>query len=92
MSKLDLERFEDLERLSMRQNLFPNIEKIEKLGSHLKELDLYDNRISKFDCLEDFIHLVYVIRNFMWNFPRKGFLPMFFVHQMDVLSSEKRRC
>ncbi|KAI9178964.1 protein phosphatase regulatory subunit Sds22 [Blastocladiella emersonii ATCC 22665] len=57
MSALGLARFTHLERLGMRQNLFPKIDGVEALAPTLRELDLYDNRIAKFHALEPLVNL-----------------------------------
>ena len=43
---LRLERFKNLERLCLRENLIQNIEGLTPLAGSLQELDLYDNLIS----------------------------------------------
>ncbi|ORZ34085.1 hypothetical protein BCR44DRAFT_1437068 [Catenaria anguillulae PL171] len=57
MSLLGLERFHSLQRLGMRQNLFTKIQGVAGLAPTLVELDLYDNRISKFDPVAPLINL-----------------------------------
>ncbi|KAK9479429.1 hypothetical protein V1514DRAFT_362615 [Lipomyces japonicus] len=48
---LNLDRFESLEYFCLRENLIQDIEGLEAIGPHLKELDLYDNRISHIENL-----------------------------------------
>ncbi|KAI9141174.1 hypothetical protein BKA69DRAFT_1109592 [Paraphysoderma sedebokerense] len=52
MKALGFGRFSKLSRLGLRQNLFTRIEGLDGLSEVLVELDLYDNRISKFDNLK----------------------------------------
>ncbi|KAK0659588.1 Protein phosphatase 1 regulatory subunit SDS22 [Lasiodiplodia hormozganensis] len=52
---LRLERFKQLERLSLRQNQISTIEFPEELGEKLTELDLYDNLIAHIKGLDQFV-------------------------------------
>lgn len=52
---LRLERFKQLERLSLRQNQISTIEFPEELGEKLTELDLYDNVIAHIKGLDQFV-------------------------------------
>lgn len=54
---LRLDRFKQLERLSLRQNQISAIEFPETLGATLQELDLYDNLIAHIKGLDQFMEL-----------------------------------
>lgn len=54
---LRLDRFKQLERLSLRQNQISTIEFPETLGATLQELDLYDNLIAHIKGLDQFTEL-----------------------------------
>jgi protein phosphatase 1 regulatory subunit 7 len=49
---LNLDRFTKVERLCLRQNALSNVELPPSFGTHLQELDLYDNLISHIRGLE----------------------------------------
>ncbi|CAJ2500571.1 Uu.00g034240.m01.CDS01 [Anthostomella pinea] len=57
ISALRLERFKNVERLCLRQNLVQHIEGLSGLGPTLTELDLYDNLISHVRGLDDLTKL-----------------------------------
>ncbi|EKG10900.1 hypothetical protein MPH_11902 [Macrophomina phaseolina MS6] len=58
IAALRLDRFKQLERLSLRQNQISAIEFPESLGATLQELDLYDNLIAHIKGLDQFTELI----------------------------------
>ncbi|KAK4116220.1 L domain-like protein [Canariomyces notabilis] len=57
MSALRLERFQQVARICLRQNLIQDIEGLSGVAGSLKELDLYDNLISHVRGLDDLVNL-----------------------------------
>ena len=57
ISALRLERFKNVVRICLRQNLIQHIEGLSPLASTLKEVDFYDNLISHIRGLEDLTEL-----------------------------------
>ncbi|KAI9496925.1 hypothetical protein BDB00DRAFT_887878 [Zychaea mexicana] len=62
--RLGLERFMNLERICLRQNLIIDIEGFEPLRTTLKELDLYDNKISHIRGLSQLTELKFLDLSF----------------------------
>ncbi|KAI1348603.1 hypothetical protein F5Y01DRAFT_306688 [Xylaria sp. FL0043] len=57
ISDLQLERFNKVKRLCLRQNLVQDIEGLSDLAATLEELDLYDNLISRIQGLDNLTNL-----------------------------------